>query len=53
VDDTIHFLSKFKIERQKGLSVREAVRKTMQESLKAIIVTSIILFGGFFCPRSF
>jgi len=48
VDDTIHFLSKFKIERQKGLSVREAVRKTMQESLKAIIVTSIILFGGFF-----
>lgn len=48
VDDTIHFLSKFKLERQKGNSVQEAVKLSMQETLRAIIVTSVILFGGFF-----
>jgi uncharacterized protein len=47
VDDTIHFLSKFKLEQLKGHSVKESVRITFLESGKAICITSIILFIGF------
>jgi predicted RND superfamily exporter protein len=47
VDDTIHFLSKFRIERKKGLSVDDSIRVTLQESGKAIFTTSMILFAGF------
>ncbi len=47
VDDTIHFLSKFKIERNKGNSVEDALHTTFIETGKAIILTSLILFFGF------
>ena len=47
VDDTIHFLSKFKLEILKGRTNAEAVRITFLESGKAICLTSIILFFGF------
>lgn len=47
VDDTIHFLSKFKLETAKGLPDKEAIRNTYLESGKAICITSIILFLGF------
>lgn len=47
VDDTIHFLSKYKLERGKGKSVEEAIHTTFMQTGKAIIVTSIILFFGF------
>jgi len=47
VDDTIHFLSKFRIERRKGYSVDDSIRITLLESGKAIFTTSIILFAGF------
>ncbi|NNC94734.1 MAG: MMPL family transporter [Chitinophagales bacterium] len=47
VDDTIHFLSRFKIERSKGFSVKDSVRITLLETGKAIITTSILLFSGF------
>lgn len=47
VDDTIHFLSKYKIERLKNKSQEEALYATVTETGKAIIITSIILFFGF------
>ena len=47
VDDTIHFLSKFKLVRARGKSVEEALAITFQETGKAICLTTIILFFGF------
>ncbi len=47
VDDTIHFLSKYKLERGKGKTVDAALEVTFKETGKAIIITSIILFFGF------
>lgn len=47
VDDTIHFLSKYKLERGKGKSVEDSLEVTFKETGKAIIITSIILFFGF------
>ncbi|MEL6659403.1 MAG: MMPL family transporter [Bacteroidota bacterium] len=47
VDDSIHFLSKFKLARMKGMSVEDAIHLTFRETGKAIILTSIILFFGF------
>lgn len=47
VDDTIHFLSKLKIELNKGRSLAYAVKHTFIYTGKAIIITSIILAGGF------
>jgi len=47
VDDTIHFLSKFKLARQKGLNIEEALHITFTETGKAITLTTVILFFGF------
>jgi predicted RND superfamily exporter protein len=47
VDDSIHFLSKFKLARLQGLPVEEAIHITFRETGKAIVLTSIILFFGF------
>lgn len=47
VDDTIHFLSKFKLARAKGLSLDESLHITFMETGKAICLTSVILFFGF------
>jgi predicted RND superfamily exporter protein len=47
VDDTIHFLSKFKLARNKGYNVEEAIHITFKETGKAIVLTSLILFFGF------
>lgn len=47
VDDTIHFLSKYKLCQDQGLSVEESLRLTITETGKAIILTSLILFAGF------
>lgn len=47
VDDTIHFLSKYKLARNKGLEVEKAMRITFLETGKAIVLTSIVLFFGF------
>ena len=47
VDDTIHFLSKYKLNIAKGLGSEEAIANTFEETGKAIILTSIILFFGF------
>lgn len=47
VDDTIHFMSKLKLEINKGKSLLYAIKRTFLSTGKAIIVTSIILVGGF------
>lgn len=47
VDDTIHFLSKLKLELNKGKSVLYAMKRTYLSTGKAIILTSIILSSGF------
>ncbi len=47
VDDTIHFLSKFRLEIEKGQPIVTGIENTFRESGKAISLTSIILFFGF------
>ncbi len=46
VDNTIHFLTKYKLCR-KEMNVSESIEKTMMETGKAIVLTSIILFFAF------
>lgn len=47
VDDTIHFLSRFRQEMSQGRTNLFALRRTFISTGKAIIITSIILLGGF------
>ena len=47
VDDTIHFLSKYRIELKKGFSKMIALRNTFASTGKAIVLTTIVLSGGF------
>jgi predicted RND superfamily exporter protein len=47
VDDTIHFISKFRLELGKGKSKLYALKRTYISTGKAIIVTTCILCGGF------
>lgn len=47
VDDTIHFLSKLRIELNKGKSLVYSIKRTFLSTGKAIILTSVILSSGF------
>ncbi|GAA3944592.1 efflux RND transporter permease subunit [Hymenobacter algoricola] len=47
VDDTIHFISKLKLVLLQEPSLFRAVRKTYLMAGKAVVVTSLILVGGF------
>ncbi len=47
VDDTIHFLSKYKMAMDELKDREKALQVTFNEAGKAIIITSIILFFGF------
>ena len=47
IDDTIHFLSSFNINRSKGESVDKALKTTLLETGKPVCITTIILFFGF------
>lgn len=47
VDDTIHFLSRYSQELRKGRANLYAIKRTFLSTGKAIIITSIILLGGF------
>lgn len=47
VDDTIHFLGKFKFELQKGKSKLYALKRTYITTGKAMILTTLILCCGF------
>lgn len=46
-DDTIHFLSTFKICRSRGMTVEESIKTTLNETGKAMCLSSIILFFAF------
>jgi uncharacterized protein len=46
-DDTIHFLARLKLELDKGKSVFYALKRTYISTGKAVVVTSLILSGGF------
>lgn len=47
VDDTIHFLSRLKLELAKGLSLPYAIKRTYLSTGKAIIITTLVLLSGF------
>ncbi|MEM1042499.1 MAG: MMPL family transporter [Bacteroidota bacterium] len=47
IDDTIHMLARLRQELGAGAPFREALRSTILGTGKAVILTSIILFGGF------
>lgn len=47
VDDSIHFLSRLRMELSKGLSVTYAVKRTYLSTGKAIILTTLVLLSGF------
>ncbi len=47
VDDTIHFLAKYRLVRSVGANREDAVLQTMRETGKAILFTSLVLMGGF------
>ncbi|MDY0222821.1 MAG: MMPL family transporter [Desulfobacterium sp.] len=47
VDDTIHFLSEFKLNLLKGIGVKESVTNSILSKGKAILLSSIILCIGF------
>ncbi len=47
IDDTIHFLSSFNINRKKGQDVDTALRTTLLETGKPVCITTIILFFAF------
>lgn len=47
VDSTIHFLAKYRLLRDAGLTLTTAIETTLQETGKAILFTGFILMGGF------
>lgn len=47
VDDTIHFLSRYKLARAAGAPLEEAIHTTFRETGKAIVLTTVVLFFGF------
>ena len=47
VDDTIHFLSKLRLQLSQGRTLPVAVKRSFLATGKAIVVTSLILCGGF------
>ena len=47
VDDTIHFMSKIKLERMKGRTMIYALKRAYLSTGRAIIITSLILCSGF------
>ena len=48
VDDSIHFLGRYKLCKLDGLDNISAIRLSIHETGKAIIITTIVLFFGFF-----
>ena len=47
VDDTIHFLMRFRIESRRQDNIQDAIERTFHFSGRGIIITSIILVTGF------
>ncbi len=49
VDDTIHFLNRFKHEVRAGATHEEAITATFRTTGKAAVITSLTLVMGFWC----
>ncbi|MEL6650779.1 MAG: MMPL family transporter [Bacteroidota bacterium] len=47
VDDTIHFLTRYRLERQLGNTVEDSIGNTIRGTGKAMVMTSLVLLGGF------
>jgi predicted RND superfamily exporter protein len=47
VDDTIHFMSRLRLELSRGLTIPYAVKRTYLSTGKAIIITTLVLLSGF------
>jgi predicted RND superfamily exporter protein len=47
VDDSIHFLSRLRLELQRGLSLPYAIKRTYLSTGKAIVITAFVLLSGF------
>jgi hypothetical protein len=48
VDDTIHFISRYRRELQAGTAPRDAISMTIKSTGRALVSTSFILAAGFF-----
>jgi len=48
VDDTVHFMHNFRTYHLKGMSTREAVVATLTSTGRAMTITTVVLFVGFF-----
>ena len=48
VDDTVHFMYHYKQYRLQGLSNEEAITETLNNSGRAMLITSVVLACGFF-----
>ena len=49
VDDTIHFMTHYRISLKRGESIEEAINSTLREVGQAITVTTLILMSLFVC----
>ena len=47
VDDTIHFIANFKIKKNKGMHAAEALKSTLEQTGKALFLTTVMLVIGF------
>lgn len=47
VDDSIHFLSRLRLELKHGLSLPYAIKRTYLSTGKAIVITAFVLLSGF------
>jgi predicted RND superfamily exporter protein len=47
VDDTLHFINRFQVEKRKGPTTKEALLNTLLYTGRALIITAMILLGGF------
>ena len=47
VDDTIHFLTRFEVERRRTADQQEAIRRAFTGVGTALIMTTIVLVAGF------
>lgn len=47
VDDTIHFLGKYKLGISQGLTQEQSLEKTFAHTGRALVITTVILFFGF------
>jgi len=47
VDDTLHFINRFQLEKRKGNTTKNALRNTYLYTGRAMVMTSLILLGGF------